>query len=53
MKVLVMGGTQFNGLALVHEICVVEMKGQVRYEPSSLGGACFVVTLPTASQERP
>lgn len=46
------GGTG-QGLALVHEICVVEMKGQVRYEPSSLGGACFVVTLPTASQERP
>lgn len=43
------GGTG-QGLALVHEICTVEMKGQVQYEPSALGGARFVLTLPAAPE---
>jgi signal transduction histidine kinase len=43
-------GGQGQGLALVRDVIEREMSGSIRYEPSDLGGACFVVALPVASR---
>ena len=44
-------GGQGQGLALVRDVIEREMSGSIRYEPSDLGGACFVIALPVAPQE--
>ncbi|MDO9017726.1 MAG: HAMP domain-containing sensor histidine kinase [Deltaproteobacteria bacterium] len=46
-------GGSGQGLALVREVVEMEMKGQVRCERSELGGARFVLALPSAARETP
>lgn len=42
-----------RGLALVREVVEGEMRGQVRCVPSDLGGASFVLEVPSSAKETP
>ena len=44
-------GGSGQGLALVREVIEVEMKGQVHCTSGDLGGAKFVLVLPTSAKE--
>lgn len=46
-------GSSGLGLALVREVFEKEMKGLVACDASSLGGARFVIRIPTTGMERP
>lgn len=46
-------GGSGQGLSLVRDVVEGEMGGSVRYEPSDLGGACFVLLLPGSSRRSP
>jgi signal transduction histidine kinase len=43
-------GGSGQGLALVREVVEIEMKGEVRCEEGDLGGARFVLVLPTPAK---
>lgn len=46
-------GGSGQGLALVREVVEGEMRGQVRCVPSDLGGASFVLEVPSTAKETP